>query len=237
MYDPHLHLLIDDTEIEYRHGLTRFIEQPVRLSPDPVLQPREPWEGRGVSLWGSVYLIEGTFHMWYLDDGLFLLHAGGGTRGAGHPCRANPRRYRRRCGDGSGVAPYHTTMSHATSTDGILWTRSRLDLCPLPGSPVNNVVYLEDYQPPLSHAHPFTVLHDPAAPEGERFRFVAYYMEERGRPGRKRGYLVSSSPDGLHWQAARRVLLSRGDRTSVIQDFKRGGFIMASRGDGHGEHH
>ena len=42
MYDPHLHLLIDDGEIDYRRGLTRFIESPQRLCLEPVLRPEEP---------------------------------------------------------------------------------------------------------------------------------------------------------------------------------------------------
>ena len=38
MYDPHLHLLIDDHEVLYRAGLTRFVEQPQRVSLEPVLK-------------------------------------------------------------------------------------------------------------------------------------------------------------------------------------------------------
>ena len=205
MYDPHLHLMIDDRELEYRHDLIRVIERPVRLSSEPVLTPQRTWEGAGVSIWGSVYRIAGTFQMWYL-------------------------------GDGSGVLPNHTAMCHAVSEDGLNWVRSELTQVPVPGAATNNLFYGESGSPPVSHCHPFTVLYDPGAPAERRFRFAAYYMEEKGRPGRQRGYLIGSSADAVRWPPARRVLLPRGDRTSVMQDFKRGGYIMASRGDGHGEH-
>ncbi|MDE2868365.1 MAG: hypothetical protein OXN91_06960, partial [Chloroflexota bacterium] len=66
MYDPHLHLLIDDHEVLYRSGLTRFVEQPQRVAREPVLEAEMPWEHDHVSLWGSVLHNGSEFQMWYL---------------------------------------------------------------------------------------------------------------------------------------------------------------------------
>ena len=55
MHDPHLRLFIDDHEIAYRRGLTRFIERPHRVQPNPVLTADHPWEQTRINLWGSVY--------------------------------------------------------------------------------------------------------------------------------------------------------------------------------------
>ncbi|MYD95689.1 MAG: hypothetical protein F4Y02_18845, partial [Chloroflexi bacterium] len=66
MYDPHLHLLVDDHEVLYRSGLTRFVEQPQRVSLEPVLTADVPWEHDHVSLWGSVVHNGDEFQMWYL---------------------------------------------------------------------------------------------------------------------------------------------------------------------------
>jgi len=52
VYDPHLHLLVDDREIDYRRNLTRVIERHQRVTRDPVLRAEMPWEGPSVSLWG-----------------------------------------------------------------------------------------------------------------------------------------------------------------------------------------
>ena len=66
MYDPHLHLLIDDHEVLYRAGLTRFVEQPQRVSLEPVLKAEMPWEHEHISLWGSVLHNGAEFQMWYM---------------------------------------------------------------------------------------------------------------------------------------------------------------------------
>ena len=66
MYNPNLHLLIDDREVLYRRGLTRVIEQPQRVQLAPVLEADRPWEHDSVSLWGSVCRDATKFQMWYL---------------------------------------------------------------------------------------------------------------------------------------------------------------------------
>ena len=63
-----------------------------------------------------------------------------------------------------------------------------------------------------------------------RYKFIGYMNDA----DHNRGYSVGFSPDGIDWTCAPRVLLPRGDRTAVGQDFVNGGFVMTSRGDNRG---
>ncbi len=200
MYNPHLHLLIDDHEVLYRAGLTRFVEQPQRVSLEPVLKPEMPWEHGHVSLWGSVLHDGSDFQMWYL---------------------AIPPERRRG----------YDRICYATSSDGVNWTRGDFDRYPLPEAPRNNLVYRDEQLPRIHRSHPFTVIRDLLEPDPQRrYKFVGYMNDA----DHNRGYSVGFSPDGIDWTCAPRVLLPRGDRTAVGQDFVNGGFVMTSRGDNRG---
>ena len=66
LYDPGLHLFLDDEEVQDHPDFTRKVQHPQRLQ-DPVLEPDRPWEGESVEVWGSVLYDdeEGIFKMWY----------------------------------------------------------------------------------------------------------------------------------------------------------------------------
>ena len=198
MYNPHLHLLLDDQEIDYRRDLTRFIEIPQRLSLLPVLTASEPWEGEGLSLWGSVYWDRGEYRMWYL-------------------------------GRGGPTGRYASSVCYASSPDGIVWTRGDFDHVSHSSAERNNLVFRDDGSPELRRCHPFTVLIDPEDEDPNRkYKFLAFFTDM----AEQRGYVAAFGGDGIHWiPHSERIHLPRGDRTSVLQDFKRGGFMMASRGD------
>ena len=201
MHNPHLHLLIDDHEIAYRRGLTRFIERPHRVQSDPVLTADHPWEQTRINLWGSVYWDgrEDCFRMWYLAD----------NKG-----RRNQ---------------FENSLCHATSPDGVTWTRGAYTHVDHPDGVPNSVVYGERRQPEVRRLGPPTVLIDPLEPDpNRRYKLVAFFIDHEDN----RGYVVAFSPDGIHWNPApSRVHLPRGDRTCVMQDFKRGGFAMTTRHD------
>ena len=201
MHDPHLRLFIDDHEIAYRRGLTRFIERPHRVQPDPVLTADHPWEQTRINLWGSVYWDgrEDCFRMWYLAD----------NKG-----RRNQ---------------FENSLCHATSPDGVTWTRGAYTHVDHPDGVPNSIVYGERRQPEVRRLGPPTVLIDPLEPDPtRRYKLVAFFIDHEDN----RGYVVAFSPDGIHWNPAPdRVHLPRGDRTCVMQDFKRGGFAMTTRRD------
>ncbi len=159
MYDPHLHLLIDDREVLYRTNLTRFVEHPQRVSLDPVLRAEAPWEGGDhISLWGSVLNYGAHYQMWYL--------AGLDAR------RTDPGR-----------------ICYATSPDGVAWTRGDFDLHPLPDAPRNSLVYRDDLQPAIRRAYPFTVFREADDPDPQRrYKLIAYMHDAAGNRGYSVGH-------------------------------------------------
>ena len=201
MHNPHLHLLIDDHEISYRRGLTRFIERPHRIQPGPVLTADHPWEQSRVNLWGSVYWDdrEDCYRMWYLAD------------------------------DKSRRDRFQNSLCHATSPDGITWTRGVYTHVDHPAGDATSIVYGDRQQPEVRRLGPPTVLIDPLEPDpNRRYKLVAFFTDQ----AEDRGFIVAFSGDGIHWDPApNRVHLPRGDRTCVMQDFQRGGFAMTSRRD------
>ena len=66
LYDPGLHLFLDDDDVQDHPGFLRKVQHPQRLQ-DPVLEPDRPWEGESAEVWGSVLYDdeEGIFKMWY----------------------------------------------------------------------------------------------------------------------------------------------------------------------------
>ena len=54
LYDPGLHLFLDDEEVQDHPGFTRKVQHPQRAQENPVLSPDRPWEGEAVQAWGSV---------------------------------------------------------------------------------------------------------------------------------------------------------------------------------------
>lgn len=53
LYDPGLHLFVDDAEVQDHPGFMRKIQRPTRVQPDPVLRPERPWEGKTVQIKGG----------------------------------------------------------------------------------------------------------------------------------------------------------------------------------------
>ena len=67
LYDPGLHLFLDDEEIQDQPGFVRKVQRPERAQIEPVLRPERPWEGRTVQIKGGVLYDEDEdlFKMWY----------------------------------------------------------------------------------------------------------------------------------------------------------------------------
>ena len=70
MYDPDLHLFVDDDRIHQIINLRRVLNRPA-FTPEPVVQGDAEWElGCGIVAWGSVIREEdGRLRLWYqLND-------------------------------------------------------------------------------------------------------------------------------------------------------------------------
>ena len=127
-----------------------------------------------------------------------------------------------------GHAKLESSICLATSSDGLTWTRALANQWPFDGQRPTNIVIRDHRDPQLKGMHPFTVIKDPLDPDpARRYKFLSWITVAR----RKHGYMTAYSADGVQWTLGPRQVIPRGDRTSVMQDFIRGGFVMASRGD------
>ena len=175
-------LLVDDFLIAQKRGMARSWYELRRPFAGPVLCPVMPWEGSRVIATGNVRRDpdDGLFKMWYLA--------------------------------GSGNAddwPSMTLICHATSTDGVQWTRPALGIHAFRGSLQNNIVAA------------------PCIPEGTKWRFgpfsntvnphdherphkaLAFSFNQWKRdPGvvHPSGTYLMTSSDGLHWDESARPL-------------------------------
>src|SRR5258705_10111294 len=63
--DPHLHLFVDDEEVDQVEDLRRVLNRPAK-HPAPVLAADKPWEGERAQAWGSVVVEpDGLLRLWY----------------------------------------------------------------------------------------------------------------------------------------------------------------------------
>ena len=50
LYDPGLHLFLDDDEVQDHPRFVRKVQHPQHIQSEPVLKPDRPWEGHAVQL-------------------------------------------------------------------------------------------------------------------------------------------------------------------------------------------
>lgn len=111
--DPHLHLFVDDEEIESIENLERVVNRPKKY-PTPVLVADRPWEGERAQAWGSV-IVEphGLLRIWYFAF--------------------NTERRKEELDRGG--------YCYAESRDGIHWQKPELGVVEFRGSKRNNLFY------------------------------------------------------------------------------------------------
>lgn len=223
LYDPGLHLFVDDAEIQDHPGFVRKVQQPARMQVEPVLRADQPWEGRAVQMWGSVLYDrnDNLFKMWYFTHG----PAGAGNEGQKYIC-------------------------YATSPDGVGWHKPELGICVWRGSKANNIVYPTPETPPEHGSlHPWGIIKDDDATDPQRSYRMGYYQERPGNvpragigaaPEARRRYFASvldrhgmytaHSPDGIHWTLDEEPAIPRsGDGGAVLFDPGKRRYIAVSR--------
>ena len=223
LYDPGLHLFIDDADVQDHPGFTRMVQRPDRL-PEPVLRGDQPWEG-AVQLWGSVLYDEadGLFKMWYYSINSDLYQ----RTGTGH------------------------FLCYATSTDGVEWEKPELGIVSCEGSSANNIVYPppeDDWGLDM-----WGVVLDPEEQDpARRFKLGMYQQRDEGESGdmanmsvearnrvRKKlfvdiqdrhGMYSAFSPDGIHWISGEEICVSRGgDAGTLVYDPMHKRYIATTR--------
>ncbi|MEK7409615.1 MAG: hypothetical protein AAB225_31495 [Acidobacteriota bacterium] len=85
-------------------------------------------------------------------------------------------------------------LCHATSQDGVVWRKARLELTPFGGRKPTSIVFPPE---PMPH-EPSCVFKDtnPKCPPEERYKMVCSLRP----PGGERGTWVAASPNGLRWK-------------------------------------
>ena len=226
LYDPGLHLFLDDEEVQDHPGFTRKVQRPQRVQEHPVLVVDRPWEGQSVELWGSVLYDdeEEIFKMWYYAFGADL--------------------YQR-----SGQGSY---MCYATSTDGIAWDKPDLGIVAFEGSKANNIVYPPTAE--CGEPDPWGVIKDPLEDDPARRYKMGMYLQrshpdapemppdmdpEARNAARKilfdkirddHGMYGAFSPDGLHWNPGDTALVPRaGDAGTLVYDPMHRRYLAVSR--------
>ena len=228
LYDPGLHLFVDDEEVQDHPGFVRKVQRPARLQAEPVLSPDRPWEGKAVQLWGSVLFDdeEGLFKMWYYSVHEELYN----RTGSGH------------------------FMCYATSRDGVEWEKPELGIVPCAGSRANNIVYPTPDMGDLG-GDPWGVLkdvneEDPSkrykmgiyqqhlTEDAPRFDESGMTVEERNQARKillekikdHHGMYSLSSADGIHWKQGEDICVPRGgDGGTLVHDPMQGRYIATTR--------
>ena len=218
LYDPGLHLFLDDEEVQDHPGFVRRVQQPQRLQAQPVLRPDRPWEGTSVQSKISVLYDteEDLFKMWYFSVDIAS--------------------YRR--GD-RGIY-----VCYATSRDGIRWEKPELSLVPIEGATPNNIVFPTREMPLAWGYDPWGVIKDPNETDpARRYKFGMYQQrpspedsnieapnmnrKEKNRARKtlmraiedRHGMYMAFSPDGIHWTLGEEMLVARGgDAGSLVYD-------------------
>ena len=209
LYDPGLHLFLDDEEIQDYPGFVRKVQRPARAQIEPVLRPEYPWEGRTVQIKGGVLYDEDEdlFKMWYWTWGCTIEELNEG-------------------------AP--TFLCYATSRDGIDWERPDLGLCEFQGSKANNIslattadpwgVMRDPREEDPQRRYKLGLYHQPTPPKEDAGVSENSGIDHRG------GMYAAYSPDGIHWTFEDRLLVPRaGDAGVVVHDPMQGRYIASSR--------
>ena len=169
MYDPDLHLLVDDEEIDARWHLRRVLARPERRTHDPVIRADRPWEGRAAGLWSSVLYDrgEGIYKCWY-----------------------------RSADDDVEAASDRNVFNYAVSNDGLAWEKPDLHAVEWRGSGRNNIVYWpHDFAGLRAFETHGVIVDDVGAPE-LRYKLLCYHAFDSNQGN---GIYGLFSPDGIHW--------------------------------------
>jgi hypothetical protein len=198
-YDPHLHLLIDDDEVDASWHVTRTIARPEARTVEPILRPDRPWEGEAAGLWASVLHDEdrGRYRMWYRSF---------------HDQRPdNDRNF----------------LNYAESANGLDWEKPNLDLIEYEGSTANNIIYRPNKMAGIRGFESHGVIVDEEGAPERRYKLVAYHgFEERSQNGLfglfspdGLSWSVTDSP----------LLPLAGDRHAALKDEATGEYVVYTR--------
>lgn len=200
MYDPNLHLFVDNAEIQEHWGFKRILNTAARYQAEPVLAPDRPWEGQGVIRPTVMHDAQtGLWRMWY-------------------------QTYNRPFED-----PYRWMVCYATSSDGVHWDKPELGLVDYLGSKANNIVYIPYELQPVGFLDNPVVVCDPADVNPDARFKMTVYIRHADR-AKRQGIYRLTSPDGLRWNLNPWPMLpGLGDRHRVVWDERALCWVLTTR--------
>jgi len=214
MYDPALHLFIDDHYIRNIFAVRRIFGKPEKY-PEPTLRDIP---GR-LACWGCVLQeADGRFRMWYQSVAKVSSHemAKAGVWGRGAEYGFFPERM-----EGAIRETKTSVISYAESGNGFTWTRPELGLIEWNGNKRNNIVIdgeiaAKETQGRLTNMDSVSIIRDEDAPASERYKFISHWetvhdwdniisklvrpQEDIDRFLSARAKYLMTSPDGIHWK-------------------------------------
>lgn len=237
MYDPSLHLFVDDNDIRTLLGMRREFGQLQKMAP-PVL---EDIPGR-LACWACVMREpDGLFRMWYQSIISAPIHdmQKAGVWGRGEEFGFFGDRFA-----GAVRETQTSAISYAESTDGVHWQKPSLGLVEWQGSKDNNIVLdgsgaARQFDNTVTNMDTVTVLRDDAEPDpAKRYKMFCHWETIHvwdnhptlSNLGRREDFIqrcwasrakyLTTSPDGIRWDAplVRIKDCAGGDYCAVARD-------------------
>lgn len=238
MYDPSLHLFIDDYHIRNLFALKRVYGSLVKMQ-QPVL---EDIPNRIIGWACVIQETSGIFRMWYQSVYKVSAHkmATLGVWGKKREFGFFPER----CPEGAVPETQTSVVSYAESKDGIYWEKPILGLFEFEGSKRNNIVLdgslaSKQFKGALTNMDSISVIRDDECfnPE-ELYKLICHWetihiwdniVSNLGRPESfikkmraPRAKYLTTSKDGIHWNAplVRIKECFAGDYVGVTKDYR-----------------
>ncbi len=188
MYDPHLHLFVDDLEVDASRNVTPTIGRPERRSHDPIVVSDQPYEGAGIGMDCSILPGEdgSGFRMWY------------------------------RSLDAAREKTQQNLLHYAVSDDGHTWTKPVLGQIEVDGNTNNNVFHRPGLIPGCRAMESHGLIVDDVGGPQRRYKMPVYHSFHGDRDNglfalfSPDGITWTQHPEPIYAQA--------GDRHSAIKD-------------------
>ncbi len=199
MYDPNLHLFVDDAEVDASWNVTPTLGRPEGRTHEPIMAADRPWEGRGVGMDLSILRDEaaGGFRMWYrsFND-------------------ARPK-------------TDQNLLNYAESTDGQTWTKPNLGLIEFDGSTANNIIHRPGLLPGCRAMESHGLIVDDAGGPERRYKMPVHHAFE-GDQGNGLYALFSPDGTRwrLHPEP---IYAGAGDRHAAMKDAASGEYVLYFR--------
>ena len=200
MYDPNLHLFIDDAEVDASWNITPTIGRLQQRTHDPIMVADRSWEGRAVGNDLSILrdTATGTFRMWY-----------------------------RSFNDTRAEEADKNLLNYAESMDGLSWTKPNLGLIEFDGSRANNIIHRPGLLPGCRAMEQHGLVVDDVGGPDRRYKMPIYHAFANNEGN---GLSALFSPDGKSWTLHNpQISPGAGDRHAAIRDEATGQYVLYLR--------